>query len=241
MKSNCERFCFVLLLLLTSHKLHAQTALTTVYFIHGQGSDSRLFDSITLKEGYTKKCLEYGTPPKGSTMNSFAQEVAQQIDTTQPFVLIGTSLGGMLCTEMAGFLHPQKVILISSAANRKELPFRYRFQKAIPLYAIVPGFVMVGSARVLQPIVEPDRKKNKATFVSMLKEKDRVYMRRTVKMIIQWESEANDSLIYKIHGENDHTIPIRNVKGVDTVIENGSHMMTLTRGREISILINNAL
>lgn len=212
-----------------------------VYFIHGQGSDSRLFDSIRLKEGYTKKCIEYGTPIKGSTMNSFAQEIAQQIDTTSPFVLVGTSLGGMLCTEMSTFLNPQKVILISSASNRKELPFRYRFQKVIPLYSIVPGFIMVGSARILQPIVEPDRKKNKATFKSMLKEKDRVYMRRTVKMIIRWERTSTNDSIYKIHGTKDHTIPIRNVADVDAVIYGGSHMMTLTRGSEISVILNGVL
>src|SRR6218665_1549386 len=94
----------------------SQDQKTIVYFLHGQGSDARLFDSIQLKEGYEKKCIEYGTPKKGSTMESFANEIALQIDTTKPFVLVGTSLGGMLCTEMAEFLHPQRVVLISSAA-----------------------------------------------------------------------------------------------------------------------------
>ena len=219
----------------------SQDQKTIVYFLHGQGSDARLFDSIQLKEGYEKKCIEYGTPKKGSTMESFANEIALQIDTTKPFVLVGTSLGGMLCTEMAEFLHPQQVVLISSAANRKELPFRYRFQRVIPLYAIVPGFIMVGSARLLQPIVEPDRKKNKETFKSMLKEKDRVYMRRTVKMIIRWKRTSNSVQLHKIHGTNDHTIPIRNVKNVSNVVEDGSHMMTLTCGREISVLLNSIL
>lgn len=174
-------------------------------------------------------------------MEGFARELSAQIDTTQPYVLVGTSLGGMLCTEMAEFLKPEKVILISSASNRKELPFRYRFQRVVPIYIIVPGFVMVGCARILQPIVEPDRNKNKETFKSMLKEKDRVYMRRTVKMIMRWKRTSNSAQIHKIHGENDHTIPFRNIQNVEFAIENGSHMMTLTRGREISKILNQIL
>lgn len=231
----------LILLSFFSYSAFSQSGKTTVYFFQGQGSDSRLFDSISLKEGYEKKCIEYGTPAKGQTMETFARELSAQIDTTKPFVLVGTSLGGMLCTEMSEFLHPEKVILISSASNRKELPFRYSFQRVVPLYMIVPGFVMVGFARILQPIVEPDRKKNKDTFKSMLKEKDRVYMRRTVKMIMRWKRTSNTSAIHKIHGDNDHTIPIRNVKNVEFVVENGSHMMTLTRGREISQILNQIL
>ena len=235
-----NRYCLLIILIFPTI-LIAQTNATVVYFLHGQGSDSRLFDSIQLKEGFEKKCIEYGTPPKKSTMESFARELSKQIDTTQSFILVGTSLGGMLCTEMSEFLHPKEVILISSASNRKELPFRYRFQKVIPLYAIVPGFILVGSARILQPIVEPDRKHNKATFKSMLKEKDRVYMRRTVKMIIRWKRTSNSSEMHKIHGTNDHTIPIRNVKNVEFTVQDGSHMMTLTRGREISGFLNSIL
>lgn len=219
----------------------AQQNKTIVYFFHGQGADKRLFDSIKLLDSYEMRCIEYGTPERGSSMNSFARELAKQIDTTRKFVLVGTSLGGMLCAEMSEFLHPEKTILISSAANRKELPFRYRFQRIIPLYFIVPGFVMKGSARILQPIVEPDRKHNKATFKAMLRAKNGKYMRRTIKMIIHWKRTENSSELIRIHGDNDHTLPIRNMKKVDYTIKNGSHMITLTRGREISVLLTQEL
>lgn len=230
----------LLFVFLLAHFASAQMPVN-VYFLHGQGSDTRLFDSIQLKTGYVKNCIAYGTPKRGSTMESFARELALQIDTTQPFVLVGTSLGGMLCTEMSEFLHPQQTILISSAANRKELPFRYRFQRVIPLYFIVPGFLMAGGARMLQPIVEPDRKHNKATFKSMLKEKNGKYMRRTVRMIICWKRKSNTAALYKIHGTKDHTLPLRKIKNVNVVIEDGSHMMTLTRANEISTELNKAL
>jgi surfactin synthase thioesterase subunit len=67
-------------------------------------------------------------------MYSYAKKLSHQIDTTQPFILIGVSLGGMLATEMTDFIQPEKTIIISSAKNKYELPHRYRFQNIVPIY-----------------------------------------------------------------------------------------------------------
>ena len=145
-------------------------------------------------------------------------------------------MGGMICSELSDFLSPEKIIIISSARCYDELPFRYRFQKKFPLYKIIPKGMLKIGAQILQPIVEPDRKKNKAVFKSMLKSKSPTYYKRTVKMIINWDRINCNSSIIHIHGTNDHTIPIGNVVA-NYKINNGSHMMTLTRGEEINKLI----
>jgi pimeloyl-ACP methyl ester carboxylesterase len=214
---------------------------TTIYFLQGQGSDIRLFDSLQLDTNYSLQFIQYSTPPKNATMQSFARELIQQIDTTQPFVLAGVSLGGMLCVEMQEMVHPEKTIIISSVSNRKEFPFRYRFQRAIPLYALFPGRMILGGAKMLQPIVEPDRKHNKETFKKMLRAKNPVYMKRAVRLIIRWDRKTAPDGIIQIHGTNDHTLPYRKIKKADYTIKGGSHMMTLTRAKEVSEAINKAL
>ena len=210
---------------------------TTVYCLPGQGADCRLFDSLSLGPAYKIVCLEYGTPEKGFEMADFAHALAVQIDTTAPFVLLGVSLGGMICCEMTEFLHAEKTIIISSASTSQTLPFRYRFQKIIPLYRIVPGWLVLIGAKCLQPIVEPDRNKHKAVFKSMLGQKSPLYMKRTVRMIMRWERHSNSHKIYHIHGTNDHTLPYRKVRKPDYTVSGGSHMMTLTRGAEVSALV----
>lgn len=209
---------------------------TTVYFFHGQGSDERVFSNIKLDSNYHIVYITYPIPEKGTTLPAYAQEISKQIDTTQHFIFIGMSLGGMICTELADVLKPEKVIIISSAKCRRELPIRYRFQKHFPINKIVPKYWVKGGALILQPLVEPDRNKNKETFKSMLKSKDPAYLKRTADMIINWNRTAYNARIIHIHGTKDHTIPIRNVKS-DYIIKDGSHMMTLTRGGEINQLI----
>ena len=175
------------------------------------------------------------------TMKAFALQLSEQIDTTQGFLLLGVSLGGMICTELSEILNPEKTIIISSAKNINELPVRYKFQKAIPLYKLFSGRALLTGAKILQPIVEPDRKKNKATFIKMLGSKKPEYMKRSINLLINWDKETNQSKIYQIHGTLDHTLPIRNIASPDVVINAGSHMMTLTRASEVSIALNGIL
>ncbi|WP_320004605.1 hypothetical protein [Shiella aurantiaca] len=142
----------------------------------------------------------------------------------------------MLCAELSEVLNPEKVIIISSAKNRQELPFCYTFQRIIPLYKLMPPRLLLGGAKMLQPLVEPDRNKNKATFQQMLGAKDPLYMKRSIGMIIRWERTLNSQKIIHIHGDNDHTLPIRRVRS-DHVVPNGSHMITLTRFEEVKQIL----
>jgi hypothetical protein len=134
----------------------------------------------------------------------------------------------MICVELNEILTAQKVIIISSAKNRSELPFRYKFQRVIPIYKILPARSLLFGAKFLQPIVEPDRDRNKETFKSMLSAKNPVYIKRTIEMIIKWDRKKNTKKMIHIHGDNDHTLPIRRVN-CDYIVNGGSHMMTLTR------------
>jgi len=209
---------------------------TLVYLFPGQGSDERLFEHIDLGPDFQLLHIKYPPPKKGASLKDYAIEISKQIDTTQKYILIGVSIGGMICCELVDFMHPEKIIIISSAKCRDELPLRYRFQKTIPLNRIIPKRLIKVGAQILQPIVEPDRNKNKEVFKSMLKNKTPIYYKRTVNMILNWDRKNYNPSIIHIHGTKDHTLPIKNIK-VDYKINDGSHMMTLTRGKEINALL----
>ncbi len=211
-----------------------------IYLIPGQGSDARIFKNLTLDPSFELKYVNYVTPDKGMTMRDYAIELSQQIDTSRSFILIGVSLGGMLATEMNDFLHPEMTIIISSAKSRAELPRRYTFQEHLPIYKLVSAGMAKHGAKIMQPIVEPDRNRQKALFKSMIADKDPLFLKRTIKMILEWDRVRYSDDIIHIHGDNDHTIPIRNVH-CDYVVHGGSHMMVATRYIQMSALLNKLL
>ena len=162
--------------------------------------------------------------------------MSEQIDTSKPFYLIGVSLGGMVATEINDILSPERVILISSAKCRRELPFQYRFQKDIPIYKIVPKNVIKRSTVIAQHLFEPECKKEKDIFQAMLRDKDPDFLKRTIGMIINWDRTEFDPDIVHIHGNHDNTLPVKYIN-YNHLIEDGSHIMVLTRSTEVKDLI----
>ncbi len=213
---------------------------TRAYLFAGEGSDERIFSKIKLDSSFETVSINFPVPGKRTSMTDYSRIISKQIDTSGPYIFIGVSLGGMICTELADYMKPEKIIIISSAKCRSVLPSRYKFMKILPLNKLIPKSVVKFEGRVLQPIVEPDRNKNKATFKSMMKNKNKTFMKRTVNMIINWDRQVYSDKIVHIHGTNDHTLPIKNIK-TNYIIKNGSHMITLTRGDEINTLINSIL
>lgn len=211
---------------------------TIIYLLPGQGADCRLFKYIEFP--YDTIHLEFPVPEKKTSLSEYAHGFISRIDTSRPFILIGVSLGGMICSELADTLEPNLTIVISSAKYRGELPGRYKFQKTIPINKIIPKAMTKWGAKVLAPIVEPARKQDKETFRSMIEAKDPAYLKRTVDMVINWDKEGYDDRIIHIHGDQDHTLPHRKVK-YDYLVENGTHMMVYIRGDEVSKLINKIL
>ncbi|MEO1261807.1 MAG: alpha/beta hydrolase [Bacteroidota bacterium] len=208
-----------------------------IYLIPGQGSDERLFKNISINH-YETRAIKYEIPEKGATMATYAQQLSAQIDTSLSYSLIGVSLGGMLAMEMAKQLNPDEVILIASAKNRNEIPRLYKFFRKFPLHLLFGGNFYKFWTLALQPLYEPMPKEDQRMWRDMMKQKNPKFMRRAVRCIIEWENEdsAGENVLH-IHGTKDKTLPIKNIEE-PVIVEDGTHVMTLTKGEEISAIIN---
>jgi pimeloyl-ACP methyl ester carboxylesterase len=211
-------------------------SLLKVYLFPGQGSDYRLFSKLDLGKKYDTIYIHYPVAERNISLEDYSKLLIRQIDTSGNFILIGVSLGGMICTELTDILHPAKTIIISSAKQRSELPFRYRILKTLPIYLLIPAGLIKAGAFVAQPIVEPDRKLVRDTCIHMLKAKSPAFLKQSITMIVKWKRTTSNDAIIHIHGTHDHTIPFRRINA-DYSIENGSHFMILTRSEEINKLI----
>ena len=96
----------------------------TLYLIPGQGADWRSYQFLDLAD-YDTVIIPHLIPHKNETLPEYAKRMSAAIDTTETFSLIGVSFGGMICVEISKFLNPHKVIIISSAKGKHELPFGY--------------------------------------------------------------------------------------------------------------------
>src|SRR6476620_10578855 len=97
-----------------------------IYFIPGLGADKKIFRSIRVPQDSKAIYIEWIKPLKNENLQSYSYRLAEQIDTTQPFFIVGLSFGGMLATEIVNRYPDGKMIILSSVASAHHLPFYYR-------------------------------------------------------------------------------------------------------------------
>lgn len=207
-----------------------------IYFFPGLGSDERVFSELELDSScYEFRHIKYHVPYEES-MVDYARNLANQIQDTGVYHFIGVSFGGMVAVEMTELLNPDETIIISSCRNNREVPPRYHRLLKMGAYNTIPASWYKKYAPAAQGIVEPDRRKFKALCLDMLDKKDPDFLRNASRLIASWDRKLSVKGVRHIHGSNDRTIPVRHVHA-NHYVGKGSHMMILTRAKEISEII----
>jgi pimeloyl-ACP methyl ester carboxylesterase len=207
-----------------------------VYFISGLGADWRLFKKLVLPERYVIVHLEWIAPLGKETILEYAARLAQKIDASQPFYLVGLSFGGMVAAELTRLLHPEHTIILSSAAHAKDLPWYYKTAGFFRLPQLVP-------VRLLQlpnPFsywffgVHTPEEKN--LLKQVLRDMDPQFVRWALKAITTWKTTDRPRHLFHIHGTADKVLPIRYLKP-DFQLKGGEHLMVYTQAERVSEIL----
>ncbi|MBC7654369.1 MAG: hypothetical protein H7098_07845 [Oligoflexus sp.] len=75
------------------------------------------------------KCIYWVKTYKNNDISSYADQLISQIDQSQPFSLLGVSLGGILAIEHSNKINSEKVLVISSVKSSKEFPFYFKLMR----------------------------------------------------------------------------------------------------------------
>jgi pimeloyl-ACP methyl ester carboxylesterase len=164
------------------------------------------------------------------------------IDTSEPFVLIGTSLGGLVVIELSQIVSPHKIILIASVKSRDELPLFIRAMKFLHLHRLIPGsFYKKMNGLMIKRLGDRGDAEAARVIREMMETANPAFIEWAIDAAIHWQSPQNiPNNIIHIHGSADRLFPIRNIKGA-LVVEKGSHIMNITKSTGVNGLILRAL
>jgi hypothetical protein len=205
-----------------------------VYFIPGLCVNCKVFDGIVLPEKYEKKYIEWHIPADNETLEEYTRKMAENIDASKPFVIVGYSLGAIIMQEMNKFLRPEMNIVISSMKNKEERPLFFRFVKKTRLAKIFPKQLFAINnkkitylfARLIYKMADDDIEK-------CVTQTSPSYMKWTVFQITEWMPTLQCKNLYHIHGTKDQTFPVKQIKNA-CLIEGGDHIMVLKKTEEIN-------
>lgn len=210
-----------------------------VYLISGLGADSRAFSQLRFPGNIDPVFLEWIEPLDEEDLTSYSRRLAQGIDVSQPFSLIGLSMGGMVAIEMSKFLKPEKVIIISSVPSNACFPKRLKFAGKLKAFQLIP-VSWLKSGSMVKRIFFGETPAAKKLIKDMIRDSDPRFIKWALKAISLWQNSSVPPSLIHIHGEKDEIFPIRYCKP-DFVISGGAHLMIVTQAKEISKILAGVL
>lgn len=209
-----------------------------VYGIGGLGVDERVFSELTLNFEITP--LKWIDPVPKETIQEYTARLAEQIDTKEPFAIIGISFGGMIALELSRILNPEKIVLISSATSKADIPLVFRILGKAGLLNLIPNFLMKPPQFLVNYFFGVTEPKFKKKLKQVLADTNINFLRWATNQITRWDNSERPTNMLRIHGSSDRLLNFNKEEEV-TVISNGGHFMIMDRADEISLHLNQGL
>ncbi|WP_258105498.1 alpha/beta hydrolase [Marinoscillum sp. MHG1-6] len=209
-----------------------------VYGIGGLGVDKRVFSELTLNFDITP--LEWINPEPNETIQNYAARLSEQIDTKEPFGIIGISFGGMMAIELNKILKPQLIVLISSAASKSDIPIPFRIFGRTGLLKITPNFLLKPPqflANYFFGVTEPKYKK---ILKQIIADTNIDFLRWATNQITIWDNHERPTNMLRIHGTSDRLLNFCQHDDV-TVIPKAGHFMVMNKADELSQILNHIM
>jgi pimeloyl-ACP methyl ester carboxylesterase len=213
----------------------AEKALKDIYFVSGLGADERVFRLLKF-EGYQPVHIHWVKPERNEPIDHYAQRLATQIKSDEP-IIVGLSFGGLIAIEIAKQIHPQTVILISSAKTRAEIPPYFKMFRWLPLHRIIPFKALLGLTYWLVSWFFSLESRDEWQFLrAILVDTDPHFLHWALHKVVTWKNQTCLDCLYHMHGTGDRIFPIRYVDP-DYTLDKGGHFMIVNRAAKISTLI----
>ena len=201
-----------------------------VYFMPGLAASSLIFERIELPEKqFEIHLLDWELPLINESLSAYAERMSKLITETNP-VLIGVSFGGVLVQEMAQFLKPKKVIIISSVKTNLEVPLRMKFAKSTKAYKLLPTSWLHNVELLAKYSFGNAIKRRLKLYEKYLSMREKVYLDWAIEQMLLWNRTEVDKKVIHIHGTLDEVFPAKNINDY-IAVAGGTHIMILSKFR----------
>lgn len=210
-----------------------------VYFIPGIGADHRLFLHLRLPEGYEPAYIHWIPPIKKEKLSDYAYRLIEQIDTKEPFILAGLSLGGIMAVEMAKRIPPVCTILISSVPISHDLPKLYRIAGALQLARLIPASLLK-LATMIKHSLWMRNAEGRRLMRKVIRAGDNRFIRWALTAVLKWRNDTIPQPFYHIHGSRDEIFPIR-LTSPTHIVSKGGHMFLISHPEAVTNFLQEIL
>lgn len=202
------------------------------YCISGLGADKRAFQYLSLDNLVHVEWIE---PEKNESISSYSKRLSDQIETSEPFMLLGLSFGGIIACELAQMLNPVRTILISSIVYKSDLLLLFRLTGSLGLHKLFPASFMKPPMFLAKWFFGISEKEHIQLLKQILKETDTKFIKWAISRILDDEPIPAVNHLVRIHGTKDRLLPF--TTNIHYPVENGGHFMIVDRSEEVDEIL----
>jgi len=206
-----------------------------IYVVSGLGADFKVLEKIHFPEQHEIIFIDWLIPYQDEEFSQYVIRMAENIDVSEPFFLLGYSFGGIMVQEINKLKPAQKIVILGSIKSDKEksrlikageitkipkiLPVKFFNERTTNVYGVVRKFFDSQNPRVLE----------------YFRVKDPYYLKWSIEKISDWKFDENPDVI-QILGDRDIVFPIKNSKP-NYIVKGGTHLFPATKFREVSKIL----
>ena len=206
-----------------------------LYVISGLGADFKVLEKITFPQQLQVVFLDWLIPENQEDFLHYVNRMADRIDESEPFCLLGYSFGGIIVQEIDKIKPAEKVVILGSIKSDKEKSRFIKFGERTKIARYLPqSMFSLNSAAAYsfaRKIVDPKNPK----LMQYLQVTDPNYLKWGIEKVSAWKFDENPKVI-QILGSKDIVFPPKYSKP-DYVVQNGTHLFPATKPKQVSQIL----
>jgi len=210
-----------------------------VQLISALGTDSTIYSNLGFDESFGINHIEWLKPQKRESMEAYCQRLINENQITPNDIVIGTSFGGIVATEISKMVHPRMTILISSFSIKDEKPLKFRFLQIFGCHKILPKYIFNKPGIIIGNCFGKVSEEEREYLSEMIRKNDVDLVAWSINQIMKYDNQSTPDNLFKINGKDDKTFPAKNID-TDFLVD-GTHLIVYNNADLISSILHDLM
>lgn len=207
-----------------------------LYVISGLGADFKVLEKLKFPQNLEVVFLDWLIPNRNEEFSDYVKRMADRIDDSEPFCLLGYSFGGIMVQDIDKIKPAKKIVILGSIKSDREKSRFIRMGEITRVPKYLPENIFTEKSTLAYTFIRKLFDPKNPKLMEYFNVRDPYYLKWCIEKITSWKFQENPKVI-QILADRDIVFPIKNSKP-DYIIENATHLFPATKHREVSDILS---
>ena len=206
-----------------------------LYTISGLGADEKVLEKLTFNEGIEIVHIPWLIPNINEEFTDYVVRMAQFVDESEEFYLLGYSLGGIVAQEIQKLKPAKKIVIMASIRCDAEKSKLIKAGQKTNAVKYIPLRIFNDKSTFFYAFFRKLFDPKNPRLTQYFRVKDPYYLKWSMDKVAHWKFDKIPGVI-QILGDRDIVFPVKNSKP-DFIIKNATHLFPVTKAKEVSEIL----